>query len=159
MGRVTPPSARRTLRRMVSVDDVAAYILARKGPMSAMKLQKLVYYSQAWSLVWDDAPLFGEPIEAWASGPVCPKLWERHRGQFELRAPWRSGDPERLSADEKATVDAVLDYYADKPAQWLSDLTHAERPWVEARHGLPPGARGSREITLDSMADYYAGLT
>jgi uncharacterized phage-associated protein len=144
---------------MVSVDDVAAYILARKGPMSAMKLQKLVYYSQAWSLVWDDAPLFQERIEAWSSGPVCPHLWERHRGQFELTAPWRWGDPERLSADEKATVDAVLDYYADRSAQWLSDLTHAERPWAEARKGLPPGARGSSEITLDTMADYYAGLT
>jgi uncharacterized phage-associated protein len=144
---------------MVSVDDVAAYVLARKGPMSAMKLQKLVYYSQAWSLVWDDAPLFGDRIEAWASGPVCPQLWEHHRGQFELRAPWQWGDPQRLSPDEKATVDAVLDYYADRSAQWLSDLTHAERPWAEARRGLPPGSRGSREITLDGMADYYAGLT
>jgi hypothetical protein len=56
-------------------------------------------------------------------------------------------------------VDAVLDYYADRSAQWSSDLTHAERPWAEAREGLPPGSRGSREITLDSMADYYAGLT
>ena len=45
-----------------------------------------------------------------------------------------------------------------KSAQWLSDLTHAERPWIEARKGLPPGARGSREITLDSMADYYATI-
>ena len=144
---------------MVSVDDVAAYILARKGPMSAMKLQKLVYYSQAWSLVWDDAPLFGERIEAWASGPVCPHLWDHHRGQFELSAPWQWGDADRLSADEGATVDAVLDYYADRSAQWLSDLTHTERPWVEARSGLPPGARGSREIALDGMADYYAGLT
>lgn len=25
-----------------------------------MKLQKLCYYAQAWSLVWDDAPLFAE---------------------------------------------------------------------------------------------------
>ena len=144
---------------MVGVDDVAAYVLARKGPMSAMKLQKLVYYCQAWALVWDDAPLFREPIEAWANGPVCPQLWEHHRGQFELMAPWRWGIPERLSADEKATVDAVMDYYADRSAQWLSDLTHAEHPWAEARKGLSPGTRGSRLITLDSMADYYSGLT
>jgi uncharacterized phage-associated protein len=57
---------------MVSVDDVAAYILEQRGPMSAMKLQKLVYYSQAWSLVWEDRPLFREEIQAWASGPVVP---------------------------------------------------------------------------------------
>lgn len=159
MARVTPPARRRTLAHVVSVDDVATYILSRKGSMSAMKLQKLVHYCQAWSLVWDDAPLFGESIEAWANGPVCPALWDHHRGQFELSAPWRWGNLSRLSADEQATVDAVLDYYGDRPAQWLSDLTHAERPWAEARKGLPPGTRGSREITLASMADYYAGLT
>jgi len=38
--------------------DVAAYILSKKAPMPAMKLQKLVYYAQSWSLVWDDEPLF-----------------------------------------------------------------------------------------------------
>ena len=32
----------------VSAVDVAAYILDQKGPMTAMKLQKLVYYGQAW---------------------------------------------------------------------------------------------------------------
>jgi uncharacterized phage-associated protein len=144
---------------MVSVDDVAAHILQRKGRMSAMKLQKLVYYCQAWSLVWDDAPLFRERIQAWANGPVCPDLWEHHRGQFELSAPWSWGDPSRLSVEERATVEAVLDFYGDRSAQWLSDLTHAEKPWAEARAGMSPGTRGTREITHASMADYYAGLT
>ena len=31
----------------VSVHDVAAYILEKQGPMTAMKLEKLVYYAQA----------------------------------------------------------------------------------------------------------------
>lgn len=43
---------------MANVLDVAAYVLAKRGPMTAMKLQKLVYYSQAWHLVWDEEPLF-----------------------------------------------------------------------------------------------------
>ena len=54
-----------------SVFDVAQYILETCGTMSAMKLQKLVYYSQAWSLVWNDKPLFYEEIEAWAGGTCC----------------------------------------------------------------------------------------
>ena len=37
----------------IQVFDVAAYILEKIGSMTTMKLQKLVYYSQAWSLVWD----------------------------------------------------------------------------------------------------------
>ena len=43
---------------MASVFDVAKYILHKLGTVTTWKLQKLVYYCQAWSLVWDDEPLF-----------------------------------------------------------------------------------------------------
>jgi hypothetical protein len=62
---------------MIDYYDVAAYILKKKGKMCRWKLQKLVYYSQAWSLVWDGAPLFDEPIilesiAEYYSGLDCP---------------------------------------------------------------------------------------
>jgi uncharacterized phage-associated protein len=69
----------------VSVHDVAAYILTRRSPMSTMELQKLVYYSQAWHLVWDEDRLFPEEIEAWAGGPVVRALYEAHRGEYLVR--------------------------------------------------------------------------
>lgn len=59
---------------MATCLDVAKYILSKTGTIPAMKLQKLVYYSQAWALVWDEKPLFTAPIQAWANGPVCPRL-------------------------------------------------------------------------------------
>ena len=43
---------------MATVHDVAAFILERLGSMTAMKLQKLCYYSHAWHLVWEERPLF-----------------------------------------------------------------------------------------------------
>ena len=55
----------------ISVYDVAAYIVKKTGQISTMKLQKMVYYCQAWSLVWDEKPMFKEKIEAWANGPVA----------------------------------------------------------------------------------------
>jgi len=67
---------------MASAHDVARYILERAGQMSAMKLQKLVYYSQAWHLVWRSRPLFPETVEAWAKGPVVRELYNVHRGYF-----------------------------------------------------------------------------
>jgi uncharacterized phage-associated protein len=141
---------------MANVHDVAAAILRKRGPLTAIKLEKLVYYSQAWSLVWDEAELFPERIEAWAGGPVVPALYYRHRGQFEV-ATW-DGNPEALSQKQNETVDSVLKYYGDKPAQWLSDLTHREDPWIEARRGLAPLERGNREITRAAMAEYYSSL-
>lgn len=124
--------------------------------MTAWKLQKLVYYSQAWSLVWDERPMFQDPIQAWANGPVCPALYNKHRGQFTVTEV--AGDPGTLDAIAQETVDAVLLYYGDKHPQWLSDLTHAEAPWKDTRGTLPPGAACNREITHDAMASYYGSL-
>lgn len=142
---------------MVKVMDVAAYILKKLGPLSAMKLHKLLYYSQAWSLVWDEQPLFSERIEAWANGPVIPELYKHHKGQFEL-SQWPDGNPENLADIQRETIDAVLGFYGDKPSFWLSELTHKERPWREARNGLAPGERGNEELSWAAMAEYYGSL-
>jgi uncharacterized phage-associated protein len=141
-----------------SVFDVAACLLKKHGPMTAMKLQRLVYYSQAWALVWDDQPLFAERIEAWANGPVCVALYDAHRGQFDIRLEDIAGDPAVLDEAEIETLDSVLDYYGGKSSQWLSELTHAEPPWKDARKGLDPGDRSDKEITAAAMAEYYGSL-
>jgi len=143
---------------MPNCKDVAAYILHEHKAMSAMKLQKLVYYSQAWSLVWDEAELFPERIEAWANGPVCPLLYEAHKGAFTVTDGDIKGDRKRLNKDQRDTVDAVLEFYGDKSAQWLSELTHAEDPWRNARVGLSSGERGSKVISHAAMAEYYSSL-
>ena len=122
-----------------------------------MKLQKLVYYSQAWSLVWEDRPLFGSQIQAWANGPVAPALYELHRGKFSIAA-WDEGKPEHLSPADKGTIDAVLSFYGDKSSQWLSNLTHQEDPWFNARKGLSPGERGQNAISIADMAEYYGSI-
>lgn len=137
---------------------MAQYIITKNGgPLTAMKLQKLVYYSQAWSLVWDERPLFHENIEAWANGPVVPDLYRCHKGQF-LVAEIPGSNLARLDKDGTETIDAVLKSYGDKNAHWLSELTHSERPWLEARKGHKTGEQCSEDITLEAMADYYSSL-
>jgi len=142
---------------MVSVHDVAAYILQNRGPMTAMKLQKLCYYSQAWNLVWEEQPLFHEEFQAWANGPVCPELYSRHRGLFQV-SDWPAGDSKALSSIEASTVDIVLDFYGDRPAHELSELTHRESPWRDARADLPAGSRSNTVISTTAMHEYYDGL-
>ncbi len=142
---------------MATAKDVAAYILTKLGAMTAMKLQKLVYYSQAWSLVWDETPLFNDRIEAWANGPVVPSLYECHRGEFSVSSI-PQGDPNQLTESQKESVDKVLDFYGNKTSQWLSELTHREDPWVEARNGLAPGQKSNSEITQAAMMEYYSSL-
>jgi uncharacterized phage-associated protein len=145
---------------MVTCHDVAKYILEKKGPMTAMKLQKLVYYTQAWSVVWgDENPLFNEDIEAWISGPVVPELYKSHSGMFKVNAQaLDEGDSSVLSDDQKDTIDRILNYYGSKDSQWLSDLTHLEDPWKKARKGLRPNERGNNIITLQSLNEYYSSI-
>jgi uncharacterized phage-associated protein len=142
---------------MAKVDDVAAAVLERTGPTDTWRFQKLMYYCQAWHLVWEGRPLFPDKIEAWANGPVVRDLYPNHRGKFELTG-WQWGDASRLAADELSSIDAVLETYGDKSGHFLSALTHREPPWRDARAGLAEGERGDREITLDAMAEYYGSL-
>ncbi len=142
---------------MPTVLDVAAYILEKEGPITAWKLQKLVYYSQAWSLVWDEQPLFPEEIQAWLNGPVCPDLYEKHKGKFKIDTVQPS-NPQNLSQDQKETVDAVLGFYGPHLPHRLTNLTYTEKPWIEARKGLSTRERGKSVITLDSMVDYYGSI-
>lgn len=146
---------------MAQVQDVAAYILLKRGPMTAMKLQKLCYYSHAWHLVWEERPLFPSRIEAWANGPVVVDLYRAHRGRLGLEAGDVAGNAATLAPDEKSTIDAVLSFYGDMSAHELSELTHREAPWVEARRdaGLSEFDRGTVEITDAAMFEYYDGVT
>lgn len=145
----------------VSVLDVAAYIfetwLKTRKPLTAWKLQKLIYYCQAWSLVWDEEPLFYEKILAWANGPVVPELYEIHKGLFYIN-DWKFGNSKKLSQNQKDTINKVLEAYGNKTAQWLSDLTHMEDPWMQAREGLSPGERGNEEIKISSLYEYYSSI-
>ncbi len=147
---------------MATAKDVAAYILREHGPMAAMKLQKLVYYSQAWHLVWDEQPLFAESIEAWANGPVVYDVYRAHRGRFRLEAEdTLGGEAGALTDSERESIDIVLKAYGDKSAQWLSELTHREEPWRQARAhaGLHDGQRGDAVIDQATMHEFYHGLT
>jgi len=128
--------------------------------MTAMKLQKLVYYSQAWSLVWDERPLFNDRIEAWANGPVCRSLYSMHHRQFSIPPRQLMQSDPQLDDRARTTIDAVLEFYGKQSAQWLSDLTHLEEPWrqARARAGAAEGQASEEEITLADMHEYYSGL-
>ena len=144
---------------MADVRDVARYMLRKQAPMSAMKLQKLAYYAQGWHLAYEGEPLFDSRIEAWANGPVVRDLYTAHRGLFTLHegtlGPLRDGV---LKQNEIETIDAVMLAYGDMDANQLSNLTHSERPWYEAREGIADGKRSEAVILPESMQEFFNAL-
>ena len=144
---------------MATIFDVAKYILHVKGEMSTWKLQKLCYYSQAWTLAWTEKPLFEEDFQAWRNGPVCPELFHEHKGLFTIKEEQlHKGNADVLTEDEKDSIDAVLKSYGDMPPYKLVNQTHAEDPWKNARGNLDDLAYCHTVITKNVMGEYYGSL-
>jgi uncharacterized phage-associated protein len=144
---------------MASVFDVAKFILEQQGEVTTMKLQKLVYYAQAWSLAWSGEPLFEEKIKAWREGPVVGTLHFEHRGRLAIQAKHlQLGSSQSLSDAQRATIGAVLVFYGKRDPEYLSKLTHEEDPWKMARGELAADATGNEEITRDSMRHFYSSV-
>jgi uncharacterized phage-associated protein len=145
---------------MATVRDVAAYILAKEAPMSAMKLQKLCYFAYGYHLAWEDRQLFPERFEAWANGPVVKELYARHRGRFNLDRGDIAGDPTALSDDERDSVNVVLESFRAFDAHELSAMTHQPGPWLDARTraGATDLQRSNEELRDEEIADYFGAL-
>lgn len=141
-----------------NIFDISNYIIHKLGSMTAMKLQKLVYYCQAWSIVWDEEELFKEKIYAWANSPIVKELYNACNGEFKINKEFEEGNINNLSDQQKNTIDEVLKFYGDKSSQYLSDLVRSEMPWKTARNGLPEGERGNNAITSASIEEYYSSL-
>jgi len=138
---------------MASVIDVAEAILEMAGPMDSFRLQKLIYYSQAYHLAYHDEPLFEAPIKAWVNGPVVPGLYHIHKGEFAVATV--AGDSNKLTSDETTSIAMALKIYGGHTSEWLVEQTHMEPPWLEARGDLPPDAKASPDIQISSMKRYY----
>ena len=141
----------------ITAGDVADYMLASVDEdsgdnISNLKLQKLVYYAQGFHLaLCDGEPLFDEPIEAWAHGPVVPDLYHQYKiyGAGAIPAP-QGIDFSKFDAVKKELLDEVLRVYGQFSAWKLRDMTHAESTWAEA------GPNGT--ISRDAMRDYFKTL-
>lgn len=123
--------------------------------ITQLKLQKLVYYADAWFLANFDKPLIIEEFEAWAHGPVVPALYTKYKSHGWNALPPESG--ERVPPDVQGFLGAVFDEYGQYGAKKLEQMTHHEAPWREARAGLSPEAASKTKISKVLMRNFYGG--
>lgn len=137
----------------VSVHDVAAYTLQRLGKTHTLKLQKLLYYMQGWTLVATDEPLFTEEIRAFEKGPVVYNLWSAHRSTRWFERGAVAGNADRIPDELRPILDAVLEFYERFDRFQLVDKTHEEQPWKDAWESAL-AHRGNR-ITPEAMRTFF----
>ena len=143
---------------MTTAQQIANYILWSSHEsgsfLSNLKLQKLLYYVQAWNLAVYGRPLFLEKFQAWIHGPVIPEIY----GRFESYQ-WRNIDEavERPALDERtiAFIEEVLEEYGPLDARRLEYLTRREDPWIEARKGIDIDEPCFAEIDETVMEQCY----
>jgi uncharacterized phage-associated protein len=135
---------------MALAGEVAKYII-KSLPVDNLKLQKLLYYSQAVHLVLNDkAPLFPEDIEAWDYGPVVPPVYHQYkRYGFDILPP--VDEPVDLGLRELRAVDMALACFGEMSGPALINQTHFEEPWKKAYRPRRP----SGVISLDSMYNFF----
>jgi len=142
--------------------DVANYFLylanINNQDLTNKKLQKLVYYAQAWSLVLNNKKLFDDRIEAWVHGPAVRKLFFKFSKKFgfePIKVKIDQNIEKKFTDDEKEVIHEVWRVYGKCSDEYLEKLVHSELPWQKARKGLSLAEPSSREISTVLMKVYY----
>lgn len=138
--------------------------------VSNLKLQKLLYFVQAYFLAFtkSGAPCFKEKIEAWDFGPVVPKVYHEFKiyggcnipvidNYFDFK---EDGNPflfekkefvdNKISKYDKKIIDDIVDQMAEYSATTLVNITHNQSPWCDAYKPYI-----NNEITLNSIQNYF----
>lgn len=158
---------------MYPVLDVSRYVINYSNDsgsgISNLKLQKILYFIQAYFLVATSKPCFSEKIEAWDFGPVVPVAYHefKHFGSGNIPKIfsyvdidpdhfWNSGlatyGDNCISEDDKKRIRAVVDRFSDYSAADLVKITHRQLPWQNAYVPYM-----NNEITQRAIEAYFHG--
>lgn len=110
-----------------------------KKTLTHMQLQKLVYYSYAFYLYWNNKNLFENKFQPWAFGPVEPDLYKAIRSN---NSPYNvvnliTSDNKDTNCNEeeiKNLTCKVYNAFKDWEAKDLSILSHKPNgAWAKAK--------------------------
>lgn len=150
---------------------ITDYINQKGDTVSHKKLQKLLYYVEAWHLVNFGQPILDEDFQAWVHGPVIPELYHELKdfgfNNLEVVNEEEETVDEAIKAiiqkngieaDKIEFIKSVLDNYGSLTSFDLELLTHSEKPWLEARGNCAPHERCTNVISKGNMQAFYSQL-
>ncbi len=141
--------------------SIAKYIVvnstSRERRISNLKLQKILYYVQGWSLGLYEMAAFSDSIQAWVHGPVVPTVFFHYR-DFKWNPISDNSPVPELPTKLIDHIDSVLYAYEDLTAAQLERLSHEEAPWKLTRGQLPPTESSTLVISHDLMKAFFSEL-
>jgi uncharacterized phage-associated protein len=124
--------------------------------INVYKLQKLVYYAQAWYLGVYGIPLFDRDFQAWIHGPVIPDLLEKYQRQFSWEPIIEQIEKPKIPQQIGEFIAEVAEAYFQYDDETLERIVCSEMPWLEARGKLPRDESCHAIISQESMKKYYS---
>ena len=120
----------------------------------ALKLQKLLYFTQGISFYINGKEFFEEECEAWTHGPVVPEVYHEYKG-FQSNPICINYSIPEMNAADKLILERVRDNYGKHESKYLAEMTHTQEPWINARHGLSFDERGNEIMSKESIGKYF----
>lgn len=120
-----------------------------------LKLNKLCYYAQAWSLVKLGYPLFDDNIEAWDYGPLIPEIYHAFKacGKRQIEEPTYHFDESNFSSDELSLLTDVYMTYGKYTSSALINKTHEKgSPWRTVYEKMNNNVI-SKDLLIDCFKD------
>lgn len=124
--------------------------------ISNLKLQKLVYYCQGFTLALTGQRLFDEKIEAWEHGPVAPAIYYefKHFGNDLITVDANQDVVDQLEQTFVNIIDFVLEKFGRFKAWHLRNKTHQESPW-RAHYDTTTQTLDGLEITEEQLLSFF----
>lgn len=132
---------------MTDVRELARYLLFlfkeqmkniadEEFDVTPMKLQKLLYYCQGYSLALTGKPIFSEEIEAWRYGPVVPSVYQEYKAYGGCAIPLSIvGEEHDVQCVDALIAQLVVREKGCMSGIMLANMTHCEAPWRDAYSG------------------------
>ena len=122
----------------------------REG-ITNLKLQKILYFAQAYFLSKLSRPLFNENIEAWEYGPVVPTVYRKY-SKHGSETILSEKDEDTISDEDKVNLKRIWELFGGYSARRLVDIAHAHSPWKDAY------ASHNKVISHKSISEYYTPI-
>ena len=95
-------------------------------------------------------------IEAWIHGPVVPVLYQRYKNYSGYDIPKNEYfDTSIFTSEVLDILEQVWDEYGKFTGNQLEAISHQEKPWIDARDGVPPYEASSSIISDKNIFMYY----
>lgn len=127
-------------------------------PMTHMRLQKLLYYVQGWSIARRGVKAFDEHIEAWEHGPVVPTLYRALKDSGRQPVTVDQLEDGQVDSELRSFVASVWADYRSHSTIRLRNMTHTESPWKDAWEKRRLPNRCQEEITEEAFRKYFSTI-